>query len=119
MSQRWLAAVLLIALSSAAVMAGGVPAALAAGPATRGYATPDDATGALVAAMRANNTAALRNVLGPGSEPLIQSGDTSRTRRRGSGSLRRITPNMRSRLDHLAAWCSRSATMTGRCPFRL
>jgi hypothetical protein len=39
------------------------------------FATADEAVAALVAAVSANDTAALRHVLGPGSENLINSGD--------------------------------------------
>jgi hypothetical protein len=39
------------------------------------YTSPDDAAAALVAATRAHDTAALRSVLGPGSNALITSGD--------------------------------------------
>jgi hypothetical protein len=49
--------------------------AYAAEPAQQSYASSDDATSALVAAARAHDKAALRAVLGPGSEVLISSGD--------------------------------------------
>jgi hypothetical protein len=56
-----------------------LPAALAADPSSAAapqiFATPDLAVAALVAAARANDEAALRRVLGPGSEGLIDSGD--------------------------------------------
>ena len=47
----------------------------AAEPAQQSYASPDDAAAALLAAARSHDTAALRTVLGPGSEALINSGD--------------------------------------------
>jgi hypothetical protein len=47
----------------------------AAEPPQRGYASPEEAAAALVAAARSQDTAALRAVLGPGSEALISSGD--------------------------------------------
>jgi hypothetical protein len=50
-------------------------AAHAAGPSQQSYASADDAAAALVAAARSQDTAALRAVLGPGSEALISSGD--------------------------------------------
>jgi hypothetical protein len=39
------------------------------------YASSDDAAAALVAAARSHDTVALRSVLGPGSAPLVSSGD--------------------------------------------
>ena len=47
----------------------------AAEPAQQSYASPDDAAAALAAAARSHDTAALRAVLGPGSDALISSGD--------------------------------------------
>jgi Protein of unknown function (DUF2950) len=47
----------------------------AAEPAQQSYATPDDAATALAAAARSHDTAALRAVLGPGSDALLTSGD--------------------------------------------
>jgi hypothetical protein len=57
----------------------GAPPALAVdtgtAPAARGFATPEEAVAALVTAARADDTAAMRSVLGPGSDALVQSGD--------------------------------------------
>ena len=47
----------------------------AAEPPQQSYASPDDAAAALAAASRSHDTAALRVILGPGSEALISSGD--------------------------------------------
>jgi hypothetical protein len=47
----------------------------AAEPVQQSYASPDDAATALAAAARSHDAAALRAVLGPGSEALITSGD--------------------------------------------
>ena len=47
----------------------------AAAPAQQTYASSEDAVAALIAAARAHDTAALRAVLGPGSEALVSSGD--------------------------------------------
>jgi Protein of unknown function (DUF2950) len=44
-------------------------------PAQQSYASSDDAAAALMAAARSHDTAALRTVLGPGSSPLVSSGD--------------------------------------------
>jgi hypothetical protein len=52
-----------------------VVGASAAEPAQQSYASPDDAAAALVAAARSHDSAALRAVLGPGSQALITSGD--------------------------------------------
>jgi len=50
--------------------------AAATTPATaRSFATPEDAAAALVKAMRANDETAMRDVLGPGSDALVRSGD--------------------------------------------
>ncbi|MGH7119944.1 MAG: DUF2950 domain-containing protein [Acetobacteraceae bacterium] len=53
----------------------GAPGLGAAAAAQQSFATAVEAVGALVAALRANNTVALAAVLGPGSEKLISSGD--------------------------------------------
>jgi hypothetical protein len=53
----------------------GAGPAQAAPAAATGFATADEAVGALVAALTANDTAALRRILGPGSEALVNSGD--------------------------------------------
>jgi hypothetical protein len=47
----------------------------AAEPTKQSYASSDDAAAALAAAARSHDTVALRAVLGPGSEPLVSSGD--------------------------------------------
>jgi hypothetical protein len=47
----------------------------AAEPAQQSYVSADDAATALAAAARSHDTAALRTILGPGSEALINSGD--------------------------------------------
>jgi Protein of unknown function (DUF2950) len=47
----------------------------AAEPTQLSYASSDEAAAALVAAARSNDPAALRTILGPGSAPLISSGD--------------------------------------------
>jgi hypothetical protein len=47
----------------------------AAEPTKQSYASSDDAAAALVAAARSQDTVALRTVLGPGSAPLVSSGD--------------------------------------------
>jgi hypothetical protein len=47
-----------------------------------GFATADEAVAALIAALAANDTAALRRILGPGSENLINSGDRYADQRR-------------------------------------
>jgi hypothetical protein len=52
----------------------GSPDAVAAEKQT-GFATADEAVGALVTALKANDVAALRRIFGPGSENLINSGD--------------------------------------------
>jgi hypothetical protein len=48
---------------------------MAAEVVARSFATPEAAVAALVAAIRADDEKAMRNVLGPGSETLIHSGD--------------------------------------------
>jgi hypothetical protein len=47
----------------------------AAAPVQQSFASSDDAAAALVAAARSHDAAALRTILGPGSEDLIKSGD--------------------------------------------
>ncbi len=47
----------------------------AAEPTQLSYVSSDEAVAALVTAARSNDTAALRTILGPGSAPLISSGD--------------------------------------------
>jgi hypothetical protein len=47
----------------------------AAEPTQQSFASSDDAAAALVAAARSHDTVALRTVLGPGSAPLVSSGD--------------------------------------------
>ena len=65
----------LIAAAIFVVVFGAVQA-LAAPPASpTGFATADEAVGALIAALTANDTVALRRIFGPGSERLINSGD--------------------------------------------
>ena len=44
-------------------------------PVQRGYATPEDASQALIAAVRSEDPRAIRTVLGPGSDKVIRSGD--------------------------------------------
>ncbi|MGH7066194.1 MAG: DUF2950 domain-containing protein [Acetobacteraceae bacterium] len=53
----------------------GTPVAVQAAAAQQSFATAEQAVGALVAALRANNTTALAAILGPGSEKLLSSGD--------------------------------------------
>ena len=65
---RGIAAAIFMALLGAA------PAQAAPAAAT-GFATADEAVGALIAALTANDTAALRRILGPGSDALVNSGD--------------------------------------------
>src|SRR5215469_3211290 len=45
------------------------------------FNTPQDAVGGLVAAIRANNSARVLSILGPGSEKLVSSGDRVADRR--------------------------------------
>jgi hypothetical protein len=52
------------------------PLAFAAPPAQRAFASPEEAGAALVEAMRANDTHALRSILGPRASKLVRSGDT-------------------------------------------
>jgi hypothetical protein len=52
----------------------------AAEPARQSFASPEDAAAAVVAAARSHDEAALRTVLGPGSEALISSGDRNADR---------------------------------------
>jgi hypothetical protein len=60
----------------------GAAAARAEPTAAAGFTTADEAVGALIAALTANDTAALHRVLGPGSESLINSGDRYADQRR-------------------------------------
>jgi hypothetical protein len=55
----------------------------AAEPAQQSFASSEDAAAALVAAARSHDTAALRALLGPGSEALISSGDRNADRESG------------------------------------
>ncbi|HEX6136899.1 MAG TPA: DUF2950 domain-containing protein [Casimicrobiaceae bacterium] len=59
-------------------------------PVQRGYATPQDASQALVAAVRSEDPRAIRRVLGPGSDKLIRSGDP--------------TADRQARMRFLATW---------------
>jgi hypothetical protein len=52
-----------------------LPAQAAESAAQATYATPEDAVAALIAAMQTKDPAAIRRVLGPGSEALTRSGD--------------------------------------------
>jgi hypothetical protein len=63
-----LAAVFLAAWAGPAMAAG-------AGGASAGFATPDQAVDALIAAVRSDKPAAIERVLGPGSGKLVDSGD--------------------------------------------
>jgi hypothetical protein len=51
------------------------PLALSAAPAQQAFASPEEAGAALVAAMKANDTRALRAILGPRGGKLVRSGD--------------------------------------------
>jgi hypothetical protein len=53
---------------------------LGAAPAARTFANPDDAVGALVAALRSRDAAQVQAVLGPGSDRLVRSGDPVKDR---------------------------------------
>jgi hypothetical protein len=64
---RGIAAILVVVL--------GATAALAQAAAGTGFATADEAVGALIAALTANDTGAVARILGPGSEKLLNSGD--------------------------------------------
>jgi hypothetical protein len=50
---------------------------VAPAPAQTSYASPEDAIKGLVAALRAGNTKAIETILGPGSGPLLRSGDAT------------------------------------------
>jgi hypothetical protein len=63
------------ALPLAAAHAAGAPAAAPPQPAARAFPSADAAVAALVEVMRHYDDAAARAILGPGSEPLIHSGD--------------------------------------------
>jgi hypothetical protein len=63
------------ALLIVAVLALGSLPAAAADPAQKSFASPLEAIHGLVGAARANDDAALRAILGPGSEEIISSGD--------------------------------------------
>jgi hypothetical protein len=63
------------ARASLNAMAGLALSMCAAGPVQQSYSSSEDAVAALVGAARSNDSAALRSVLGPGSEALISSGD--------------------------------------------
>jgi hypothetical protein len=69
--QRMIARVLVGAIAGLTPAVG----VCAAEPAKQSYASSDDAAAALVAAARSLDTVALRTVLGPGSAPLVSSGD--------------------------------------------
>ena len=78
--RRWPAALAVALACLAGASALRVPAADAAPakanhPAQRSYASPGDAVGALVAAIRSADAQRIREVLGPGSGKLILSGD--------------------------------------------
>ncbi len=71
-----------IAVAIFAVVLGAAPCEIARAAAPAGFATADEAVGALIAALTANDMAALHRVLGPGSESLINSGDRYADQRR-------------------------------------
>ncbi len=70
-AQRMAASALLGAMAGLIFVIG----VFAAEPTQRSYGSADEAAAALVAAARSNDAAALRAILGPGSAPLISSGD--------------------------------------------
>ena len=67
------------AIASTGLMLHGLAAAAEAPPlpAQTSYASPEDALKGLVAALRVGNTKAVETVLGPGSGPLLRSGDAT------------------------------------------
>jgi len=67
------------AIASAGLMLHGLAMAAEAPPppAQTSYASPEDALKGLVAALRVGNTKAVETVLGPGSGPLLRSGDAT------------------------------------------
>lgn len=67
-----LAAILAIGL---ALQFGGASPSLAASPAQRSFASPDEAAAALAQAARADDQSALRAIFGPGHDALLSSGD--------------------------------------------
>ena len=78
MQYRYIVGALLIVLGGgvAPVPAWASPAAESAMPAQAArFATPEEAVSALIAAARADNVAAMHDVLGPGSAALLNSGD--------------------------------------------
>jgi hypothetical protein len=58
-------------------------------PRQESFATPDEAVNALVAAVERQDSQALRNLLGPGTEKLISSGDAVADRHEGDSFLQR------------------------------
>jgi hypothetical protein len=66
---------LAIALLCAAAIPCAVPEAAAAKAKQKAYASPEEAVGALIEALKAGDKAGLLAVFGPGSEPLFSSGD--------------------------------------------
>src|SRR6202051_588706 len=70
-AQRLAASALLGAMAGLIFVMG----VFAAEPTQLSYASADEAAAALVAAARSHDTVALRTILGPGSAPLISSGD--------------------------------------------
>jgi hypothetical protein len=69
---RWFT---IAAVATLFIGAGGSQAAVAASPAQRTFASPEEAVQALVAAVKAKDTTALAAILGPESRSLIRSGD--------------------------------------------
>ncbi len=63
------------AVATLLMVVAGSQAAVAASPAQRTFASPEEAVQALVAAVKAGDTTALAAILGPESRPLIWSGD--------------------------------------------
>src|SRR5579862_4715796 len=72
-----------LALAIFAVLFGpAAPAEVRVADGRASFATADEAVGALVAALKANDMAALRRIFGAGSENLINSGDRFADQRR-------------------------------------
>ncbi|MFI5338849.1 MAG: DUF2950 domain-containing protein [Candidatus Methylomirabilales bacterium] len=63
------------AVATLLIGAAGAVATVAASPAQRTFASPEEAVQALVAAVKAGDTKALAAILGPESRPLVRSGD--------------------------------------------
>jgi DUF2950 family protein len=101
---RW-AAILSVALSS--LLAGFAPLAFAADTAAakarpqvqQHFTTPEAATAALVAAVRADNPRRIRAVLGPGSDKVISSGDPVADRQGRARFVAAFDKNSRIELD--------------------